>query len=134
MAPGGPLQPGFQEGLRLFNQGRFWHAHEAWEDHWNQVRGQGASKATQSEYAAFVQGLIQAAAGLVKLQEGNARGARLNLQKALAKLEPIREEYGVHAYELRLRARAILQCLADGRLQDARALVPRLHVWEPGDR
>lgn len=127
-------QARFQEGLKLFNQGRFWQAHEAWEDHWRESRPEGATKETQGEYADFVQGLIQLAAALVKLEQGSARGARLNLQKALAKLEPIGEEHGLHAYELRLRARAILHCLHEGRLADARGLVPRVYLWQPGDR
>ncbi len=68
----------FLEGVRLFNAGQYWHAHEAWEDAW------------KAEYDAthklFYKGIIQTAAALVHWQRGNPRGLRLNWAKARPKL------------------------------------------------
>lgn len=69
--------PDFQAGLRLFNAGHFWHAHEEWEALWLRSYGPGRQ---------FVQGLIQVAAALVHWQRGNPRGLRLNWAKARPKL------------------------------------------------
>jgi uncharacterized protein len=69
--------PLFQEGTRLFNAGEYWHAHEQWEQCW---------LASQGEEAIFFQALIQAAAALVKWQQGNLRGLQLNWAKSKAKL------------------------------------------------
>ena len=48
-------------GIKLFNQRQFWESHEAWEEIWLHCDG------IQSE---FLQGLIQAAAALLKYQRG----------------------------------------------------------------
>ena len=47
----------YLRGIGLFNRHEFWEAHEAWEEIWLVVDG------TQSD---FLQGLIQAAAALLK--------------------------------------------------------------------
>ncbi|HUR68283.1 MAG TPA: DUF309 domain-containing protein [Candidatus Thermoplasmatota archaeon] len=52
-------------GVRLFNERRFFDAHEAWEDHW----GKGAS----GERAATL-GLIKAAVALHHLEAQNPAG------------------------------------------------------------
>jgi predicted metal-dependent hydrolase len=70
----------FYEGVRLFNSGAYWHAHEQWEHCWLSVEGQEAL---------FYQALIQAAAALVKWQQGNLRGLALNWAKSRAKLEQL---------------------------------------------
>lgn len=65
-------------GLELFNSGRFWHAHEEWEDAW---------KATADpEIRLFYKGIIQTAAALVHWQKGNPKGLHLNWTKARSKL------------------------------------------------
>ena len=73
--------PEFMEALArgadLFNRRSFFEAHEAWEDAWRTHPG---------EPAYFLHGLIQIAAGFVKLQRGEPRGAALNLEKGAAKL------------------------------------------------
>jgi len=66
------------EGIRLFNEGYFFEAHEIWEEQWR--RDQGPSHL-------FLQGLIQVAAGLHHYQNGNVRGAAALLRKALDKLQ-----------------------------------------------
>jgi predicted metal-dependent hydrolase len=67
----------YLEGVRLFNQGAFWHAHEQWEQCW---------LAVQEPDTTFYQGLIQAAAALVHWQRGNLRGLQRNWAKARPKL------------------------------------------------
>lgn len=52
-------------GIRLFNEGRFFDAHEAWEDHW----GKGGP-----EERAATLGLIKAAVALHHLEARNAAG------------------------------------------------------------
>ena len=65
-------------GVRLFNEGHFWHAHEEWEDAW---------KAESDPVARlFYKGIIQTAAALVHWQRGNPRGLQLNWGKARPKL------------------------------------------------
>jgi predicted metal-dependent hydrolase len=67
----------YLEGIRLFNQGEFWHAHEQWEACW---------RAAREPETTFYQGIIQAAAALVHWQRGNPRGLRRNWEKGRPKL------------------------------------------------
>jgi predicted metal-dependent hydrolase len=67
----------YLEGIRLFNEGEFWHAHEQWEACW---RGAAEPDAT------FYEGIIQAAAALVHWKKGNRRGLRRNWEKSRPKL------------------------------------------------
>lgn len=67
----------YLEGVKLFNEGSYWHAHEAWETLWIAQKG---------ETRRFIQGLIQIAAALVHWQRGNRRGLLLNWGKARPKL------------------------------------------------
>ena len=67
-----------REGINFFNAGRYFEAHETWEDLWRVTRG---------PRRLFYQGLIQAAVGLHHLSLGNWNGARAQLAKSLAKLE-----------------------------------------------
>lgn len=72
-------------GVFLFNQGEYWFAHEAWEDVWREV--EGPSKL-------FYQGLIQLAAGYVKLQQRHYKGAIANLRKGLEKFRALDDQAG----------------------------------------
>ena len=67
----------YLEGIRLFNEGAYWHAHEQWETCWLTT--------TEPEYT-FYKGIIQAAAALVHWQKGNPRGLRRNWEKSRPKL------------------------------------------------
>jgi predicted metal-dependent hydrolase len=70
-------------GIKLFNDGHFWHAHEAWEDVW---------KATEDpSLRLYFKGIIQTAAALVHWQRGNPRGLHLNWHKARPKLQGLPE-------------------------------------------
>ncbi len=68
----------FLEGMRLFNAGHYWHAHEAWEDAWKADHN--------ATHKLFYKGIIQTAAALVHWQRGNPRGLHLNWAKARPKL------------------------------------------------
>jgi predicted metal-dependent hydrolase len=74
------MSPEYLEGIRLFNAGHFWHAHEQWEQCWLRAAG---------EEALFYQALIQAAAALLKWRQGNIRGLRLNWAKSCARLDTL---------------------------------------------
>jgi uncharacterized protein len=76
--------PAYHEGIRLFNAGHFWHAHEQWEACW---------LATSGMEATFYKGIIQAAAALVKWQQGNRRGMQLNWTKSKARLATLPDHY-----------------------------------------
>jgi uncharacterized protein len=67
----------YLEGIRLFNQGEYWHAHEQWEACW---------LASAEPESTFYKGIIQAAAALVHWQRGNQRGLRRNWEKGRPKL------------------------------------------------
>ena len=70
----------FGEGIALFNQGRFFAAHEAWEEIW---------RSTTPEPRDLFQGLIQVAAALHQFLDLNRMDApRRTLAKARRRLEP----------------------------------------------
>jgi hypothetical protein len=68
------------EGVALFNAGRFFEAHEAWEEAWR--RESGARRL-------LLQGLILVAAGWLKRDAGNAQGAWTLFSRALERLQPL---------------------------------------------
>lgn len=74
----------YHEGIRLFNEGHYWHAHEQWERCWLVSAG---------EEARFYKAIIQAAAALVKWQQGNRRGLALNWAKSRAHLLTLPDHY-----------------------------------------
>jgi len=67
-----------QAGINFFNEGRFFEAHETWEEMWRETRG---------PLRLFYQGLVQAAVGMHHLGRGNVNGAVAQLQKSISKLE-----------------------------------------------
>jgi uncharacterized protein len=80
-----PSTPGaLRRGAALFDAGRFWDAHEAWEEAWLEEEG---------EVRQLLQGLIQVAAGYhkatVQLQPS---GCVKLLRSGLDKLEPLPPE------------------------------------------
>jgi predicted metal-dependent hydrolase len=66
-----------EAGINFFNAGRYFEAHEAWEDLWRESGG---------PLRLFYQGLVQAAVGMHHLSKGNVNGARAQLGKSLEKL------------------------------------------------
>lgn len=68
----------YRAGIGLFNSGKFWHAHEEWEQAW--------LAAADPQTKLFYKGIIQTAAALVHWQKGNPKGLHLNWAKARGKL------------------------------------------------
>jgi predicted metal-dependent hydrolase len=59
--------PRLLRGVELFNSGRYWEAHEVWEEEWKPDRNGPDS--------GFYKGLIQIAAGCLHYTRRNRRGA-----------------------------------------------------------
>jgi len=62
----------FEHGVRLFNEGEYFEAHEVWEDVW---------RAASAEQKKLLQGLIQIAVALHHHSTGNTMGARSLLDR-----------------------------------------------------
>jgi uncharacterized protein len=71
-------QGALAEGLRLYDAGEFFAAHEAWESVW---------LGSQEPEKTFLQGLIQVTAAFHHHQRDNPRGTARLLQAALRRLE-----------------------------------------------
>jgi hypothetical protein len=79
--------PRLDEGLQEFNEGRHWHAHEAWEPLWMGLEG---------ETKLFVQGLIMAAAMLHQYGRGMERGVLSHWENVQVRLPPhAPEKWGI---------------------------------------
>jgi pSer/pThr/pTyr-binding forkhead associated (FHA) protein len=76
--PSGIYPSHYLEGIEHFNAGRYFDAHEVWEEIW--LRSSGDTKL-------FYQMLIQAAVGLHHYERGNARGARGMYANVMDKLD-----------------------------------------------
>ena len=108
MTPSQPHVDYYEQGIDLFNQGRFFECHEAWEEIW---------KRSDGEAKLFYQGLIQAAVAILHAQRGNLEGARSLYQKASAKLDSIPHEHmGLAIGELRVELSRFIEIAsrADG--------------------
>jgi len=87
----------FQRGIELFNAGKFFEAHEAWEEIW---------LAESEPEKTFLQGLIQVSAAFHHRQRGNRKGMESLLAAGLAKLERFPDEHrGIEVAKLRSEAR-----------------------------
>lgn len=76
---------GLAEGLKLYEAGEFFTAHEAWESVW--LRSPEPEKT-------FLQGLIQVTAAFHHVQRKNHLGALLLLQAALGRIERYPADFG----------------------------------------
>lgn len=74
----------FHEGIKLFNDGEWFEAHEKWEDIWRSAAG--AKKK-------FYQGLIQGAVTLEHIRRGNPRGVRSVWKTCVPKFDGLPEVY-----------------------------------------
>jgi uncharacterized protein len=115
----------YEQGIDLFNEGRFFECHEAWEEIW---------KRSDGDVKLFYQGLIQAAVAILHAQRGNLEGARSLHEKAKAKLDPVPHEHmGLAIGELRIELSRFIEAAIRA---DVIALPPppRLRrVTESGD-
>jgi hypothetical protein len=85
MTTGQPdYEPRYLAGVRLFNAGDYFEAHEVWEDLWQE------SAAPERR---FYQGLIQAAVGLLHFGNGNLRGAAKLYRSSTEYLRPYQPTY-----------------------------------------
>ena len=101
-----PVAVFFQEGIDLFNAGKFFECHEAWEEVWNRSAG---------EEKLFYQGIIQAAVAILHAQRGNLTGAASLYAKASAKLDHLpREHMGIALGELRDELKDFIAVAAKG--------------------
>jgi len=120
----------FERGVRLFNERKFWHSHEAWEEVW---------KHHVEDERLFFQGLIQLAAAYHHLLEKKSiRGLINNFDKAFGKLEVFHPEY------LGVSVEPLLIFIEKGREEAGRIgeenagefnpkLIPRLQFRRPSD-
>lgn len=88
----GNEQTNFDQGREEFNAGRWWEAHEAWEDAWVSMK---ARKAAPRDIL-LLQGLIQCAALLYNHRRGTTRGVRNQWAKLQPKLSGFDEAWGVN--------------------------------------
>jgi uncharacterized protein len=68
------------EGARLFNEGKYWEAHEAWEAVWRELEGPPRI---------YLQGLIQASAAFHLLGIGRRDPAQRQARAAVEKLSSV---------------------------------------------
>lgn len=80
-------------GIELFNHGRYWDSHEAWEHEWTPDR--------KGPESGFYKGLIQIAAGCLHYQRHNRRGAVNKWKSGADYLRPYLPEHrGVRLADL----------------------------------
>ena len=95
-----PLPPQAVEGFRLFNDGKYFEAHEALENAWNAEKG---------EIRNLYRGILQIAVVYLHITRGNYNGALkvyARSQKWLKDWSPICR--GVHVDELRQNAENVI--------------------------
>ncbi len=84
MDDGPPRADPIREGIRLFNEGFFFEAHEILEEAWRAERGHPRL---------FLQGLIQLCAGFHHFQNRNLNGALELLQRGMDKMRKYPDHY-----------------------------------------
>lgn len=102
----------YLEGIRHFNAGEFFEAHEVWEEAWNKV----LDKRREQFYRAIIRGAV----ALELLSRGRAVGARQVFLDCMATFDGLPDDFlGLHipAFEESLRT-ALAPALSD---LDARA-------------
>ncbi len=96
-----PLHPQAAEGLRLFNAGEYFEAHEAFEDAWNEEKG---------EIRNLYRGILQIAVMYLHITRGNYNGAvkvHARSQKWLNGWADVCR--GIYVEELRRGAESVMQ-------------------------
>ena len=82
--PAATPEEALKRGIDHFNAGRYFQAHEAWEEGWHPSPGPERD---------FWQGLTQLAVGLTHRQRGNAHGATTLLRRGAKKLRNYGDEF-----------------------------------------
>ena len=84
VAGGGRRSPYLDEGIRLFERGEYFMAHETLEEHWIEADEQERD---------FYQGLIHVAVAFHHLERGNTAGAKSQIAKAGRRLASYPDEF-----------------------------------------
>jgi uncharacterized protein len=101
----------FAHGIELFNTGKFFEAHEAWEGLWLVVSG---------EEKTFLQGMIQVAAAFHHHGRQNLAGTESLLAAGLAKLTDLPGIFqGIDLAKLRRDAKAWSESRGENRESEA---------------
>jgi len=109
-------------GVRLFNAGHYFEAHELWEDAWK--RSEGPERL-------LYQGLIHAAAAMIHVRKGNLVGAKSQFGKCAARFDPLAPGFGGIALDrLRRELRGFIDSCANGGEADHQC--PVIHSANPG--
>jgi predicted metal-dependent hydrolase len=99
------VRQGLVQGIREFNEGAFFEAHDTLEDTWMDVRG---------ENRLFFQGLIQLSIGYYHLTCENYTGADHLLSRGVSKLEAyLPSRCGVQLQPLLTQVRKTLQAVRE---------------------
>ena len=118
----------FSHGVRLFNNGKFWNSHEAWEQVWLRH---------DEDERLFFQGMIQLAAAYHHLvAKKNFRGLVNNFEKAYQKLVLFQPEY------LGVSVKPLIKFIEEGKREAERVgahaleqfngnLIPKLQFHKP---
>ena len=112
--------PRFLEFFRLFQEEKFFEAHEVLEGLWRETKGRDRE---------FYHGLIQLAAALVHYQKGNLEGAKELFRTATAYLTPYLSHYqGVDLSEALKDFKQFLEIWSKhpGEPELAKKLLPRV--------
>ncbi|MBC7855789.1 MAG: DUF309 domain-containing protein [Pirellulaceae bacterium] len=75
-------------GIRLFDNGYYWEAHESWEQVWHACGRKGVA-------ADYLKGLIKLAAAGVKSREGNPEGVTRHATRSAELLRGVKNAIGV---------------------------------------
>src|SRR5438067_10623915 len=92
------LEENHRLGIRLFEEGKYFPAHEAWETAWKQARG--------TDDAEFFKGLSQLGAGYVHLLRGNQHGAYTLMRRGAGRIGRYGHHRGIDAERLAAEALA----------------------------
>jgi len=96
-----PLHPQAAEGLRLFNAGEYFEAHEALEEAWNEEKG---------EVRTLYQGILQVAVTYLHITRGNYNGAVKVYRRGQPKLKGWADVCrGIFVEELRQNAETAIK-------------------------
>jgi uncharacterized protein len=114
----------FSEGIFNFNSGRYFEAHDNFEELWMESTG------AESE---FFRGLIHTAVGCYHLRNGNYRGAKSQLLKSIERLSPFgTKHHGILLDTLRGEIERLLMYteeILEGRIETKQNIVfPQLTV------
>jgi len=96
----GPLHPQAKEGVQLFNEGKYFEAHEALENAWN---------ATVGIEKNLYRGILQTAVVYLHVTRANYNGAVKVYGRSQKWFEGISDRcHGVHVREFRENAKAVM--------------------------